>query len=167
MVLGAGEVVVPRGRARSRTGASAGQKGCDVAEATRNELLIKEFRANHGVVFEPDKPPRTLLLLTTRGRRSGAAHTTPLVCIAEGARYLVFATHGGSPEDPDWFLNLVAAGTATVEVGAESFRAKATVLEGEERDRRYDEQAARFPPFAQYALNTARVIPVVALERID
>ena len=132
-----------------------------------NRLTAEEFRANHGVVFEPDKPPRTLLLLTTRGRRSGVEHTTPLVCIAEGATYLVFATHGGAPEDPDWFLNLVAEGSATVEVGAATFRAKATVLEGAERDRRYAEQAARFPQFAEYARNTSRVIPVVALERID
>ena len=137
-----------------------------MAEPTRNELLISEFRANQGVVSEEGRPPRPLLLLTTKGRRSGASHTTPLVYLADGARFIVFGTHGGSPEDPDWFRNLVVAGSATVEVLDETFTARAVVITGDERDRLYATQVERFPQFADYEKKVARVIPVVALEKV-
>jgi deazaflavin-dependent oxidoreductase (nitroreductase family) len=85
--------------------------------------------------------------------------------LADGDRLLVFGSKGGAPVHPEWYLNLVNNPAVTVEVGTETFPARAVVLDGEERDRMYAEQARRYPGFAEYQARTNRVIPVVALLR--
>jgi deazaflavin-dependent oxidoreductase (nitroreductase family) len=129
-----------------------------------NQRIIEEFRANGGRVGGHWEG-RDLLLLTTVGRRSGRRHTTPVVFTRDRDRLLVYASKGGAPEHPDWFLNLRANPHVGVEVGADRFDAVATPLAGEERDREFAAQAARNPAFAEYAAKTSRVIPVVALAR--
>ncbi|MFJ5137832.1 nitroreductase/quinone reductase family protein [Streptomyces sp. NPDC088707] len=136
-----------------------------------NRQVIEEFRANGGRVggmFEG----AALLLLTTTGARSGRAHTNPAVYVRDGARLLVFASNAGGPKHPAWFHNLSADPYVTVELGTpegtvERFGATAVVTAGEERDRLYAEQAARDPGFAAYQAATDRIIPVVALHRVD
>ncbi|MFE5974259.1 nitroreductase/quinone reductase family protein [Streptomyces sp. NPDC056460] len=136
-----------------------------------NRQVIEEFRANGGRVggmFEG----AALLLLTTTGARSGRAHTNPAVYVRDGARLLVFASNAGGPKHPAWFHNLSADPYVTVELGTpegtvERFGATAVVTEGEERDRLYAEQAERDPGFAVYQAATDRLIPVVALHRVD
>ncbi len=131
-----------------------------------NAKIIEEFRAAGGRVGgQFDGAP--LLLLTTTGRRSGAARVNPVMYLADGDRLLVFASKAGMPTHPDWFHNLVADPMVTVEVGEQTFRARASVIEGEERDRLFGEQARRYPGFAEYQAKTDRVIPVVALVRTD
>jgi deazaflavin-dependent oxidoreductase (nitroreductase family) len=128
-----------------------------------NAGIIEEFRANSGKVggqFEG----APLLLLTTTGRRTGAARTNPMMYLDDGAgRWLVFASKAGMPDNPAWFLNLCDHPEVTVEIGTKTVSATATVLEGAERDRWFAEQARRFPGFAEYQAKTERVIPVVAL----
>lgn len=136
-----------------------------------NQQVIAEFRANGGRVggmFEG----AALLLLTTTGARSGRAHTNPAVYVRDGARLLVFASNAGGPKHPAWFHNLSADPHVTVELGTpegtvERFAATAAVTEGQERDRLYAEQAHRDPGFAAYQAATDRIIPVVALHRVD
>lgn len=130
-----------------------------------NARIIEEFRANAGRVGGRWEG-RDLLLLTTTGRKSGRAHTTPMVFTRDGGRLLVYASKGGAPTHPDWYLNLVADPRVVVEVGSERHDAVATPLEGEERDREFAAQAARNPAFADYERKTSRVIPVVALTRV-
>jgi deazaflavin-dependent oxidoreductase (nitroreductase family) len=81
----------------------------------------------------------------------------------------VFATKGGAPTNPDWYYNLIAAGEGTVERGADTYPVTVYELTDKERDRIYDEQARRYPGFADYARQTAgvRTIPVLALRRGD
>ena len=129
-----------------------------------NRWLIEEFRANDGRVGGHWEG-RDLLLLTTIGRKSGREHTTPMVFTRDGDRLLVYASKGGAPSHPDWYLNLVAEPRVTAELGSERFPALAVPLEGEERDREFAAQAARNPAFAEYEQKTSRVIPVVALTR--
>jgi deazaflavin-dependent oxidoreductase (nitroreductase family) len=127
-----------------------------------NTQIIEEFRHNHGRVgghFEG----APLLLLTTAGRRTRQPHTSPMMYLADGDRLLVFASKGGAPTHPDWYHNLLADPHVTVEVGDDSYQAHAVVLEGEERERFYAEQAVRYPQFGEYQKRTSRVIPVVAL----
>ena len=129
-----------------------------------NAALIEEFRANQGKVggrFEG----RPVLLLTTTGARSGRTFTLPLVYLPDGERLLIFASKAGSPTNPDWYHNLVANPTVTVEVGADSYEATATVLTGDERDRLYQRQVEAMPMFGEYQQKTTRVIPAIALER--
>jgi deazaflavin-dependent oxidoreductase (nitroreductase family) len=129
-----------------------------------NTQVIEEFRANEGKVGG-GFAGAPLLLLHTRGRRSGQDRVHPMMYLPDGDRLLVFASKGGAPTHPEWYLNLVANPDVTVEVGTETFPAQATVLAGEERDRFYAEQARRYPGFAEYERNTTRVIPVVAITR--
>ncbi|HEY8290869.1 MAG TPA: nitroreductase family deazaflavin-dependent oxidoreductase [Thermomicrobiales bacterium] len=131
-----------------------------------NQQVIAEFRANSGKVGGPFAS-RSMLLLTTTGAKSGQPRTTPLVYTTDGDRIVIIASKGGAPTNPDWYHNLVAHPTATVELGAEKFHARATITEGQERQRLYDLQAAQIPGFAEYQKNTTRQIPVIVLERAD
>jgi deazaflavin-dependent oxidoreductase (nitroreductase family) len=135
-----------------------------VAPSDYNVQVIEEFRANAGRVGGSWEG-RDLLLLTTTGRKSGRPYTTPMVFTRDGDRLLVYASKAGAPAHPDWYLNLVADPHVVVEVGAERYDATAAPLEGEERDRAFEAQAARNPVFAGYQEKTDRVIPVVALTR--
>jgi deazaflavin-dependent oxidoreductase (nitroreductase family) len=129
-----------------------------------NQKIIEEFRGNAGKVGGTWRG-RDLLLLTTKGRKTGRGYTTPVVFTRDGDRLLVYASQGGAPTHPDWYLNLARDPRVTVEVGTERYDALATPLEGEERDREFAAQAARVHAFAGYQEKTSRVIPVVALTR--
>jgi deazaflavin-dependent oxidoreductase (nitroreductase family) len=129
-----------------------------------NAKIIEEFRANEGRVGGPFEGAPVLLLHTT-GRRTGTERVHPVMYLADDDRVLVFATKGGAPTHPDWYRNLVDNPEVTVELGAETFPALATVVTGDERDRLYAEQARRYPGFAEYERQTTRRIPVVALTR--
>ncbi|MFG1806807.1 nitroreductase family deazaflavin-dependent oxidoreductase [Streptomyces sp. NPDC049040] len=127
-----------------------------------NAQIVAEFRANHGKVggnFEG----APLLLLHSIGARTGRKFVKPMMYLRDGDRYLVFASKGGAPENPAWYHNLVANPDVEIEVGDETVAVRAEVLTGEERDRKYAEQAALYPGFADYQSKTTRVIPVVAL----
>ncbi|MFL6061143.1 MAG: nitroreductase family deazaflavin-dependent oxidoreductase [Marmoricola sp.] len=132
-----------------------------------NAGVIEEFRANEGRVggaFEG----APMVLVHHVGRRSGETHVSPMMYLPgdDGVIY-VFASKGGAPTDPDWYRNLVASGTAEVEIGTERY--PVTVIEetGADRDRIYGEQASRYPGFAEYEEKTAgiRTIPVLRLTR--
>jgi len=134
-----------------------------------NAQVIAEFRANEGRVggrFEG----APVVLMHHVGRRSGTEYVNPVMYLAadgDPATIYVFASKGGAPTNPDWYVNMTEAGTATVEVGTETYAVTVTELSGEERDRVYAEQARRYPFFAEYAEKTAgiRTIPVLALTR--
>jgi deazaflavin-dependent oxidoreductase (nitroreductase family) len=129
-----------------------------------NEQLIAEFRANDGKVTGAFAQA-PLLLLTTKGAKSGATRVNPLAHTRSGDDYVIIASYGGAPHSPAWFHNLVANPEVTVEVPGETFAARARVAEGEERDRLYAAQAALLPTFDEYQAKTTRQIPVVVLER--
>jgi deazaflavin-dependent oxidoreductase (nitroreductase family) len=136
----------------------------NVDVSDRDAKVMEEFRANAGHVGGGWEDS-ALLLLTTTGRKSSRSHTKPMVYSRDGDRLLVYASQGGAPTHPDWYLNLAADPHVIVEVGDERYDALATPLESEERDRAYAAQAERIPAFGEYQEKTARVIPVVALRR--
>jgi len=131
-----------------------------------NETLIADFRANAGRASAGHFVGRQLLLLTTTGARTGERRTAPLAYTRDGDRLVIVASKGGAPTHPAWYVNILAAPIVTVEVGDETFEARATVAHGDERRRLYDAHAAYMPAFAEYEQKTTRQIPVVALERI-
>ena len=131
-----------------------------------NQRVIREFRANHGQVGG-QLAHMPVLLLTMTGARSGRTLTTPLVYTTDGKRLVVIASFAGAPTHPAWYHNLLAHPEATVEVGIERFRVKATVTSGEERQRLFDRQAAQMPIFVAYQQKTSRQIPVLVLTRLD
>ena len=126
--------------------------------------VIEEFRANRGKVggVFADAP---LLLLTTTGARSGQPRTTPLTSTEDGSRLVVIAANQGAATNPDWYHNLVANPRVTVELGDERFAAIARVTVGEERQRLFDQMAARRPNFLESQRKTTRQLPVIVLER--
>ena len=130
-----------------------------------NQQVIREFRANQGKVGG-QLANMPVLLLTMTGAKSGRTITKPLVYTTDGDRIVVIASFAGAPKSPAWYNNLVANPEATVEVGSERFRVRATVTSGEERQRLFDRQAAQMPIFAEYQKKTTRQIPVLVLTRI-
>jgi deazaflavin-dependent oxidoreductase (nitroreductase family) len=133
-----------------------------------NANIIEEFRQNEGKVGDYFEGA-TLLLLHTKGRKTGQHRVNPLVYLPDGDRWVVFGSKGGSPADPDWVRNLEANRDTTIEVGTESVPVRVTkVLRDEpERDDLYSRQVARRPGFAEYEVKTEgiRKIPAVVLER--
>jgi deazaflavin-dependent oxidoreductase (nitroreductase family) len=131
----------------------------------QNDPVIAEFRGNGGRVGGR-YTGRPILLLTTTGAKSGLLRITPLNYSTDGDRFVVIASKGGSPTHPDWYHNLAANPEVTIEVGTETFRARATTAEEPERSRLYAQQAAQMPFFATYQEKATRQIPVVVFERL-
>lgn len=131
-----------------------------------NQQIINEFRANGGKVGGPFEGAY-MLLLTSTGAKSGQPRTTPLVYLPDGKRMIIFASKAGAPTNPDWYHNLIANPEATIEVGTETLKVKATEVTGEERNNLYARQVSIAPGFGEYQQKTTRQIPVIALERIQ
>ena len=84
----------------------------------------------------------------------------------DSERIIVVAAAGGSSRHPDWYHNLVAHPDATVEIGGETFQARATIATDSERARLFDQHAAQRPNFAEFQRQTTRQLPVIILERL-
>jgi deazaflavin-dependent oxidoreductase (nitroreductase family) len=131
----------------------------------RNQRIIDEFRANEGKVgghFEG----KTLLLLHTTGAKSGQERINPVAYVRDGERYVVIASKGGAPTNPDWYHNIFAHPRLTIEVGTETFQVDAKVAEEPERTRLYNKMVEMLPGFDDYRRKTERVIPVIVLMRV-
>jgi deazaflavin-dependent oxidoreductase (nitroreductase family) len=129
-----------------------------------NRPVIDKFRKTRGAETGMSGP---VLLLTTKGARTGREHLTPLNFSRDGDRYIVMASKGGSAAHPDWYRNLVADPLVTVELGAERFTAKATTSDGAERERLLKIHSGAMPFFGAYERKVKRrQIPVITLERV-
>ena len=129
-----------------------------------NRQVIQGFRAGEDL---PGMHRERLLLLTTTGRRTGEAYTTPMMFHRENGRLFVIASNVGAPRDPDWCLNLRAQPAVTVEVGDQEgslpYAATASVLEGEDRATVWARIAELYPFFVDHQTKAPREIPVVEL----
>lgn len=125
------------------------------------DALIADSRVHQGKVTSGPFAGRPVLLLTTTGAKSGQPRLAPLVYTRDGDRCVIVASNGGSPSHPAWYGNLVVNPVVAVEVGGETFKARAKVAEGTERDRLFAAHATAFPQFNDYQQRTSRVIPVV------
>ncbi len=126
--------------------------------------IIEEFRANGGNVGGQFAGV-PLLLLTTTGAKSGEQRISPLAYLPNDGRIYVFAGNRGAPTNPGWYHNLVAHPDVTVELGTETFEARAIVVESAERDRLGRIQVQKIPALAGLQTKLARQVPVVLLER--
>jgi len=127
-----------------------------------NRKIIAEFRANKGKVggmFEG----RTLLLLHTKGARSRQERINPVAYVRDGERFVVIASKGGAPTNPDWYYNILANPDLTVEVGTETFHVHATETEEPERTRLYNKMVQMMSAFDRYRRKTKRKLPVIVL----
>lgn len=107
-----------------------------------------------------------VLLLMTRGRKSGEVRTKPLLYLADGDAFVVAASYAGEPRHPAWWLNLLADPRARVQVGGRIVDVRAREAEGDERERLWRAIVAQEASFAEYERRTTRRIPVVVLEPV-
>ena len=105
-----------------------------------------------------------MLLLETRGRKTGRTRTVALLYHRDRDDYVVVGSLGGSDTPPAWLLNLQATPEVGVQVGTERFPARARVASADERRRLWAELTRLWPNYDRYQTQTAREIPVVILE---
>lgn len=136
--------------------------------ADSNQQVIDEFRRSGGTV-QARGFGRSLVLLHHRGARSGTERVNPLRAIRVDAdTWYVAGSKGGAPDNPAWFHNLQAHPDVTIETPDDGVvRARAEVLEGEARDAGWAKFTEQSEGFRSYESRTTRVIPVVALHRVD
>ncbi|HWC29348.1 MAG TPA: nitroreductase family deazaflavin-dependent oxidoreductase [Dehalococcoidia bacterium] len=136
----------------------------DVNEMNRE--VITQFREHGGRNVSGRFVDTPLLLLHSRGARSGKERVNPLMYVMDGDRYVIFASRNGGPKHPDWYHNLVANPDVDVEVGTERFAARAVVTSGAERERVWMYCVTQRPFLTDHAARAhPREIPVIALER--
>jgi deazaflavin-dependent oxidoreductase (nitroreductase family) len=129
---------------------------------------IEEYLATDGAkpVFRYGAP---LVLLTTKGRKSGEWRRTCLIGAefqaGVGDEYLLVASLGGAPKHPVWYLNLRDNPRVWLQVGAEAFWAVARTATAEEKPPRWERMVELYPDYADYQVKTDREIPIVILER--
>jgi deazaflavin-dependent oxidoreductase (nitroreductase family) len=139
----------------------------DYDPAAFTRAIIADMRANHGEITSGPMAGRPLLLLTTTGAKSGQPRQSIVTYTKDGNRFVIAASKGGAPTNPDWYHNLIANPVVEAEAGGEAFKARATVQEGAEHDRLWDAHVAARPEFGEYPEKSGRVIPIVTLERVE
>ena len=109
-----------------------------------------------------------VIIVTTRGNKSGQIRKTPLMRVEHEGEYALVASQGGAPTHPVWYYNLVAdPSSVTIQDGPEPFAVTVREVEGDERTQWWERAVAAFPPYAQYQLKTERQIPVFVATKIS
>ena len=130
-----------------------------------NKQIIDEFHANGGKVGGPFEGA-PVLLLHSKGRKTGKTYVNPLAYQRiDDETVAVFGSKGGYPQHPDWYRNLMANPSVSVEIGNETLDVVARDAKGDERERIWTKQKELMPGFADYEKATTRQIPVILLER--
>ncbi|HTL83845.1 MAG TPA: nitroreductase family deazaflavin-dependent oxidoreductase [Acidimicrobiia bacterium] len=108
-----------------------------------------------------------IIIVTTRGNKSGKLRKTPLMRVEHNGEYALIASVGGAPKHPVWYWNLKADPNAvTIQDGPEPWDATVRELpEGDERDEWWARSVAAYPPYAEYQERTERLIPVFVATR--
>ncbi len=108
-----------------------------------------------------------IIILATRGNKSGNVRKTPLMKVEHEGEYLLVASKGGAPSNPVWYYNIVDDPTAiTVQDGPEPFDATARELDGDERAIWWERAVAAYPSYADYQVKTDRLIPVFLATKV-
>lgn len=110
---------------------------------------------------------RPVVLLTTRGAKTGKIRKTPVMRVEHEGRYAAVASLGGAPEHPVWYHNLKAEPHVELRDGPVTRDMKAREVTGAERAEWWERAVAAYPPYADYQKKTERVIPVFVLEPLD
>ena len=125
--------------------------------------LIADLRANGGVVTAGPLAGRPLLIMTSRGARTGQPRRAILTFTRDGRDHVVAASNGGATTDPAWLRNLEADSSVKVEADGRMFEARAWITDDADRDRLWDRHVEALPQFRAYPETSGRVIPMVRL----
>lgn len=136
-----------------------------------NPLIIKLMSVTHaswyrltGGAIGGSIGKAPILLLTTKGRKSGRPRTTPLLYLPDGDNFVIIASNGGHDRPPAWWLNLESDPQATVQIGRQKLSVMARDADGEDRERLWAHVVEMYPNYDEYQKSTARRIPVVVLQ---
>jgi deazaflavin-dependent oxidoreductase (nitroreductase family) len=103
-----------------------------------------------------------IIIVTTKGSRSGAIRKSPVMRVEHHGDYALVASKGGAPTHPEWYFNLVAApDDVRLQDGAEPFDVTVREVTGDERAAWWERAVAAYPPYAEYQEKTDRIIPVL------
>ena len=106
-----------------------------------------------------------VIIVTNRGRRTGAVRKTPLMKVVDGNSYVLVASRGGAPTHPVWYHNLKADPNVEIRDGAEVYTMRVReVDDSAEKHRLWKIAVATFPPYQDYQEKTHRAIPVFLAE---
>lgn len=108
---------------------------------------------------------KPVVVLTTRGAKTGKVRKTPLMRVEHDGEYAVVASLGGAPKHPVWYHNVVANPQVELRDGTEVYDMVARELHCDEKTLWWDRAVAAFPDYADYQAKTDRQIPVFVLER--
>lgn len=107
-----------------------------------------------------------VVILTTRGAKSGKLRKSPVMRVAHDGDYAVVASLGGAPNNPLWYYNLLAHPTVTLQDGPDVADYVAREVAGDEKSTWWERAVAAYPDYADYQRRTSREIPVFVLERV-
>ena len=130
------------------------------------DAMIEDMRAHGGQVTTGPLAGEPLLVMISTGARTGRPRRAILNFSRDGADYVVAGTAGGSPKNPSWLANVRADPEVSVEAEGRTFKARASIADGADRDRLWQQHVAILPRFADYPKQTGRVIPMVRLTPI-
>ncbi|KUN38481.1 nitroreductase family deazaflavin-dependent oxidoreductase [Streptomyces longwoodensis] len=108
-----------------------------------------------------------VIVLTTRGARSGKIRKTPLMRVEHEGRYAVVASQGGAPKHPVWYHNIKADPHVELQDGPDRRDYRAREVTGAEKAEWWERAVAAYPPYADYQTKTDREIPVFVLEPLS
>jgi deazaflavin-dependent oxidoreductase (nitroreductase family) len=123
---------------------------------------VSEYEASGGkranTLRDTDMP---IVVVTTRGAKSGKLRKNPVMKVEHGGEYALVASKGGTPQNPEWFHNLVAhPDEVTLQDGPEPVTVSIREVTGDEKREWWERAVAAYPPYAEYQQNTTRQIPV-------
>ena len=109
-----------------------------------------------------------VIIVTNKGRKTGATRKTPLMRAVDGNNYILVASMGGAPKHPVWYHNLKADPNVEIRDEAEVYSMRVReVVDSAERHRLWDIAVRAYPPYQEYQDKTDRVIPVFLAEAIE
>ncbi|MEZ4767195.1 MAG: nitroreductase family deazaflavin-dependent oxidoreductase [Caldilineales bacterium] len=109
-----------------------------------------------------------VIIVTNRGRKTGAIRKTPVMRVADGENYILVASKGGAPDNPEWYYNLKADPDVEIRDKTEVYRMRVhEVVDPAERERVWSIAVEAFPNYQQYQNNTDRLIPLFVAEPVD
>ncbi|WP_067453499.1 nitroreductase family deazaflavin-dependent oxidoreductase [Actinomadura macra] len=127
---------------------------------------VRRYEETNGEVGHDWEKGAPILILTTKGRKTGEDRKFALIYQEHEGNYVIVASKGGAPVHPGWYLNLQADPEVRVQVKADKFTARARTADGAERAELWTKMAAVWPDYDEYQKKTDREIPVVVLERV-
>ena len=109
-----------------------------------------------------------VIIVTNRGRKTGAIRKTPLMRVVDGKNYILVASQGGAPKHPQWYYNLKAEPNVEIRDKTEVYKMRVReVVDPDERQRLWAIAVEAYPPYQDYQDNTDRVIPVFVAEPVE